>query len=345
LGNESNGSRFEIALRLLLLGGGRFVGRALVDAALLAGWRITVLNIDSIHHYAAAGVEHLIADRHQSEAVAAAIRGRSWDLVVDTWQWDAAAVSNTARLVQDSAGVYCYVSSVSVYTDKASGLVTEDSPILAAAAPGRASYPQCKAAAERAVAAAFGARALIVRPGLLVGLREYPGRLPWWLLRARDVPDMLCPVEAFALQWADVRDLAEWIIAAGGAGLGGCYNFAGPRGVLSMRAFVEACHTISGSAARLHQIGESALLAAGVRPWTELPLWLPRGFRLATVYQIDASKALRAGARFRPAVETIDDTWRWLRQLAPEALAVSLDSRAWLSRVREERILAAYSGK
>ncbi|MGW6741378.1 NAD-dependent epimerase/dehydratase family protein [Streptomyces sp. NPDC055025] len=323
--------------RLLVLGGSAFVGRAVVEAALSRGWAVTTFNWDRPTRTGA--LEHITGDR-TSPGDLAALRGRSWDQVVDTWQGPSAAVRASARLLAGSVENYCYISSLTVYRHPAPAPLTESRPLLAGRSDDRAGYPERKAGAEREVVAVFGDRALLARPGLVVGPWEYVGRLPWWLLRMRDHTDVLAPgPTGRQVQYVDARDLAAWVLDAGRARLGGGYNVVCPPGHATTGRLLEACRAVTGGSARLNWIADDRLLDSGVQPWSELPLWIPRRPDEADVYDVDVTRILAAGGRFRPLEETVADTWAWLTR-SPEHRAV-LQPRPWLTREREELLLRA----
>jgi nucleoside-diphosphate-sugar epimerase len=179
-----------------------------------------------------------------------------------------------------------------------------------------------------------------VRPGLIVGPWEHVGRLPWWLLRMRDHDRVLCPAPPDRpIQWVDSRDLARFLLACARAGRTGLYNLVGPR--TSMRSVLETCCAVAGDRAALCWTDEESLRAAGVAPWSELPLWIPTDVA-GSAYDIDASRAVRAGARFRHANETIADVWAWMEGLGPARIADVLEARPWLTRAKEEQILTSH---
>ncbi len=329
--------------RLLVLGGSAFVGRAVVEDALTRGWAVTTFNWERTEPPGRPGageaVERLTGDRTRVEDLEV-LRGREWDQVVDTWQGPAAAVRATAGLLADAVGSYGYVSSLTVYRHPAPAPLTESRPLLAAGAEDGADYPARKASAERALLDVLGERALLARAGLVVGPWEYVGRLPWWLLRMREHGPVLAPgPPGRQVQYVDARDLATWLLDAGHDRRGGAHNLVCPPGHATMGGLLEACREVTGGRADLRWTDEARLLDAGVRPWSELPLWIPPRAGEADVYDVDVSRAVAAGARFRPPEETVADTWAWLNG-APEHRAL-LQSRPWLTREREARLLAA----
>jgi nucleoside-diphosphate-sugar epimerase len=306
-------------MRLLILGGTEFVGRAVTEAALARGWEVTVFHRG--RHEPPEGVAILHGDRGAEDGLSALATGE-WDVVVDTWSGAPSAVRDAARLLADRAGRYVYVSSRSVYAYPTPAGLSEDGP-LADGSPddgGEVEYPQLKRGGELAALDAFGERALLARAGLIIGPYENIGRLPWWLTRiARGGPVLAPGPRDLPLQYIDVRDLAAWILDAAERGLGGPYNLVSPPGHTTMGELLEACVRVTGSDAELRWTDPEPILAAGVEPWTELPIWLPPGELYESLHQGDVSKASAAGLRCRPAGETVADTWAWLRELGGQA--------------------------
>ncbi|MFE7816091.1 SDR family oxidoreductase [Streptomyces sp. NPDC057433] len=332
-------------MRLLVLGGTEFVGRAVVEAALGRGWEVTVFHRG--RHAAPVGVRSLLGDRTAVDGLAALDESDdAWDVVVDTWSAAPRAVRDTARLLRDRAGRYVYVSSRSVYAWPAPAGATEAAPVVADAHAdaGRTDYARDKRGGELAVVDAFGAdRSVLVRAGLILGPYENVGRLPWWLDRmARGGPVLAPGPRDLPLQYVDVRDLAGWILGAAEQGIGGPYNLTGPQGHATTGTLLEACAEVTGGAAELRWTEPEVILEAGVEPWTQLPVWVPPGSGMHdALHAGDVSRALATGLRCRPVGETVADTWRWLRDLGGSAPRRRDRTVKGLDPQTEARVLAA----
>lgn len=318
-------------MRLLVLGGTEFVGRAFVSEALALGWDVTVFNRGS--HPPPPGVTALVGDRSRPGGLAAIERGE-WDVVADTWSWAPSAVRDSAALLSGRAGRYVYVSSRSVYAYPAPVGADERAPVVEASPDDddASDYARNKAGAELGAVAAFGDRALLARAGLVLGPYENIGRLPWWLTRvARGGPVLAPGPEELDIQYVDARDLAAWCLRAAGQGLGGPFDVVSGAGFATMGELLRACVEVTGSGAELRWTPPETILAAGVEPWIDLPVWLPPGETYGHIHGGDVSKALAAGLRCRPLKETVADTWAWLRSLGgqaplrPDRPAVGLD--------------------
>ncbi|MCX4761448.1 NAD-dependent epimerase/dehydratase family protein [Streptomyces sp. NBC_01275] len=310
-------------MRLLVLGGTEFAGRAVVEAALGRGWDVTVLNRG--RHGPVPGTRSLTGDRTAPAGLAALAEDRGeWDAVVDTWSAAPRAVHEAARLLRGRARRYVYVSSCSVYDWAPPAGYAEDAPVVQGAEPdaGQTDYARDKRGGELAAVDAFGAQtSVLVRAGLILGPYENVGRLPWWLGRmARGGPVLAPGPRELPLQYVDVRDLAEWILGAVERELSGPYNLLSPQGHATMGELLEACVQVAGPSAELRWTEPEIILDAGVQPWTQLPVWVPPGTDMHdALHSADVSRAVATGLSCRPVGETVADTWAWLRDIGGTA--------------------------
>ncbi|MDX3586813.1 NAD-dependent epimerase/dehydratase family protein [Streptomyces europaeiscabiei] len=331
-------------MRLLMLGGTEFVGRAVVESALARGWEVTVFHRG--RHAPPAGVRSLLGDRTAPDGLAALVDaadagsasgGGGWDVVVDTWSAAPRAVRDTARLLSGVAERYVYVSSCSVYAWPPAAGYDERAPLVdgGSADADATDYARDKRGGELATVEAFGVdRSLLVRCGLILGPYENIGRLPWWLNRAARGGPVLAPgPRDLPLQYVDVRDLAAWILGAAEHGSSGAYNLIGPSGTTTMGELLDTCVRVTGGAAELRWTAPESILDAGIEPWTQLPVWVPEGSDLHdALHRADVSRAVRDGLRCRDVEETVRDTWEWLTGLGgvaprrPDRPAVGLDA-------------------
>jgi len=302
-------------MRLLVLGGTVFLGRHLVDAALQRGHEVTLFNRGQHNPELFPEVEKLRGNR---DGELSALEGRTWDAVIDTSGYVPRVVRQSARLLADSVGHYTFISSLSVYPDDVPPGTAEDGPLLTLEdetveeITGE-TYGPLKVLCERAVEDELPGRALIIRPGLIVGPYDPTDRFTYWPVRVARGGDILAPGRPERpVQFIDVRDLAEWNIRMVEAGGTGPFNANGPDHPLSMQEMLDACREAAGSDARIIWVSERFLRENGVEPWTEMPLWVPEadapGF-----FAFDWSKAVANGLTFRPVVDTSRDTLLWAR--------------------------------
>lgn len=331
-------------MRLLLLGGTEFVGRAFAEEARARGWEVTVFHRG--RHPAPPGTHALHGDRTEPDGLSALAEGEgalfTWDAVVDTWTGAPAAVRAAARLLAPRAERFAYVSSRSVHDAMTLGM-DESGPLVEGDSADEKSddYARAKRGGELAATAAFGARALLPRPGLVIGPGENIGRLPWWLHRAARGGPMLAPgPRALPLQFIDARDLAAWTLDALGRGVGGAYNVVSPRGHATMGELLDAVVAVTGGHAEPRWTDPETLAAAGVEPWSELPIWTPPGPLHDALHGADVSQALAEGLSCRPVADTVADTWEWLRALGGEAPLRADRPPVGLAPEREAELLA-----
>jgi 2'-hydroxyisoflavone reductase len=307
-------------MRLLILGGGVFLGRTLLDAALARGHAVGVFNRGRARQDWPADVRAMVGDRRGDLAALAA--SGPWDAVIDTCGYCPADVLPTARALA-ACPRYLFVSSVSAYAVHTEPGLREDAALapadgLAADAPITGeTYGPLKAECERVLSRELGARLLVVRPGLIVGPGDPTGRFSYWPWRAAAGGTMLvpdAPPEAL-LQVIDVRDLAEWMIGLLELGAGGVFNAIGPAGgaaPLGWPELIAACrHSAQAAgcaAAEAVRVGEALLVRENVAPWTELPLWLPASDpEFAGFMSVDIGHAAAHGLRTRPIADTVRD--------------------------------------
>lgn len=295
-------------MKLLVLGGTVFLGRHTVEAALGRGMQVTLFNRGQ-HHPELFGtdVETLRGDRNDDLA---ALRGRSWDAVIDCSGFTPAQLAASGRALCDSVAHCVFVSSISVYQRFPPGVSFDDeAPLL----QGHDGYGAQKARAEEAITAAMPGRVAVVRPGLIVGPHDPTGRFTHWPLRAARGGAVLAPGRPERqVQFIDVRDLAAWCLHLAEGRTAGCFNATGP--TPTMQALLATCQAVAGSDARFVWLDDARLAALGVAPWTELPLWLPEqdaewgGMLLA-----DNRRALQAGLSPRSTEDTVRATLQWAR--------------------------------
>lgn len=304
---------------VLVLGGSEFVGRTVVEDALARGWSVTTFNRGT--RPAPAGVEELHGDRTDPSTLGP-LRQRGWDVVVDTWSWAPVAVRDTAAVLADRVGRYVYVSSRSVHQLPTPAGADETAPVVDASPDDGpdVDYARAKRGAELAVEEAFGDRAVLARAGLVLGPYENIGRLPWWLSRVARGGDVLAPGPPdLPLQYVDARDLASWCLDVAGGDFHGPFNVVSDPGHATMEQLLDACVRVAGPHATLLWADPETITAAGIEPWTQLPVWIPPGELHDALHRADVSRARAAGLRCRPVEDTVRDTWAWLQDRGGEA--------------------------
>src|SRR4051812_10292886 len=284
-------------MRLLVLGGTRFVGRAVANDAVARGWDVTVVNRGA----AAAnpeGVASLTADRTSYAELSDVLGDLTWDVVVDTWSGAPSVVRDAAGLLADRTDRYGYVSSRSVYTWPPEPGGDESKPVVDAEPDAeRTDYAADKRGGELAAIREYGEdRTLLARAGLILGPHEDVGRLPWWLGRIARGGRVVAPGRPERpLQYVDARDLAAWLLDNLAGDLAGPVDVVSRSGHATTRSLLEACVDVTGSAAELVWIDEATLAATGAEPWTQLPCWVPEDGEYAGFLESDTSLAAATG--------------------------------------------------
>jgi 2'-hydroxyisoflavone reductase len=294
-------------VRLLVLGGTEFLGRALVEIALSEGDEVTLFNRGQTNPKLFPEARRLTGDR---DGDLSALAGGRWDAVVDTSGYVPRVVRDSAELLRDRVGHYVFLSSISVYASFAEP-VDEGSPVATLDEPGsedvEAHYGALKALCEVAVQSAMDGRCANVRAGLIVGRYDPTGRLPYWVHRVAEADEVLVPEPmAQPIQIVDVRDLASWLLSVARDRVSGTFNATGPS---TMQAVLESARRVSGSIARLTEVDATFLVDRGLTRWSHFPLWLGgAGAEFGHFFGADTTRALAAGLTFRPLEETIEDT-------------------------------------
>ena len=337
-------------MKLLILGGTRFVGRYLVMAALERGHEVTLFNRGR-HSSENTNVETVKGDRNTDLAK---LQSRNWDAVVDTSGMLPRAVKAAAEVLADSVDRYIFISSQNVYADVSVAGVDETFPLRTVTAEqldranaidtsGEPSYGELygglKVLCEQAAEGLMPKRVLIIRPGLIVGPYDYTDRFTYWVVRVARGGEVLVPgrPDRF-IQLIDVRDLADWTVKMAEQQATGVFNAHGMPNTYTMKNLLEECKAASQSDASFTWASEDFLLQENVIAWTQMPLWLPeeaaphlKGFMF-----INGDKAFKAGLSLRPLTETVRDTLNWARTDLGNELKAGIDAS------REQNLLAKW---
>jgi 2'-hydroxyisoflavone reductase len=333
--------RADKPLRILILGGTGFIGPHMVESARARGHTITLFNRGKTHPELFPEVEKLRGDR---DGQLDALKGRKWDAVIDTSGYVPRIVKMSAELLAPAVKQYVFISSISVFPEDVKPGANESTPVLQLTEPGsedvRKHYGALKAVCEKTVEAAMPGRTTSVRPGLIVGPGDPTDRYTYWPVRIDRGGETLAPGSGDdKVQYIDARDLAPWIVHCIERGTMGVFNAVGPEKPLTMSAMLASCRKASKQPATLTWVPEKFLDEQKVSAWEDMPVWTGAegGFS-----QIDCSKAIEAGLRFRSSDETARDTLAWWKTLPAERQA---KVRAGISPEREKEVLAAWKAK
>jgi 2'-hydroxyisoflavone reductase len=300
-------------MRILVLGGTRFVGRHLVEAARAGGHTVTVFNRGRTP-LPWDDVEQCTGDRETGDLEA--LRDGEWDACLDVNGYAPERVRASARLLREHVARYAFISTVSVYAlpgappiDETGALHPVPSPETDAAGPGL--YGPLKVACEQEVERAFPGAALIVRPGIVAGPCDPTNRFTWWVERVARGGEVLGPGAPITpVQLVDARDLAHFTTALIGGEATGIFNVCGSPSTFG--ELIAACATGTASDATPAWVSEQLLLAEGVEPFDELPLWIPDDPETRGFSSFSNDRARAAGLTLRTLAETARATWEWV---------------------------------
>jgi 2'-hydroxyisoflavone reductase len=329
---------------LLILGGTGFLGPHVVEQALVRGMKVTLFNRGKTNADLFPEVEKLRGDR---DGDLEALRGRSWDAVLDTSGYVPRIVRASAELLAPSVQQYVFISSVSVYAEFSRVGITEEDPVGTiedeTSEDVSAHYGPLKALCERAAEQAMPGRVANIRPGLIVGPRDNSDRFTYWPVRIARGGEVLAPgTGQDPVRLIDVRDLAEWIVHVVEKRVTGVYNAVGPAERLTMGDMLGRTRDALGSAATFTWVDAKFLEEQGVQPWSHMPVWVPGEGESAGMGTVNAGRAMREGLRFRPLEDTAQATLAWFQTLPAERQA---KLRAGITAEREAEVLAAWKAK
>ncbi|GAA0997395.1 NAD-dependent epimerase/dehydratase family protein [Acrocarpospora macrocephala] len=306
-------------MRILVIGGSVFLGRAIVADALRRGHQVTTFN-RGVSSPDLSGVTAVHGNREVPADLDRLVEGREWDAVIDVCGFTPAVVLDGVRRLNGHVPHYTFISSISAFPGYPSVIGLDESaprhecPPDADASFGE--YGVLKAGCERAVEEFFEGKALVIEPGPILGPHENLDRLSWWLTRIERGGRVLAPgVPDLPMQVIDARDIAAFTLDQAERGATGRYFTTGEPGKITFGEWLGLCVAETGSDAELVWVEDEFLVAHSVKPWTELPLWLPRGPMTSGIWTPSSAKAVAEGLACRPVAETVRDTWAWLREI------------------------------
>jgi 2'-hydroxyisoflavone reductase len=334
-------------LRILILGGTRFIGIHMTELALRRGHSVTFFNRGRTNADLFPEVERVIGDRNGDVD---GLRGRKWDAVIDNSGYVPRHVRLTTEVLAPNVKQYVFVSAVSVYADfstaqdENSELATLEDPT--SERMDGSTYGALKALCEQAANQAMPGRATILRPGLIVGPQDNTDRFTYWPARAARGGELMAPGKpSHRIQIVDARDLAAFTIASIEARRFGTFNVVSPPGMFTMGDLIAECL----SAARVLVdptpqpsavwVDPAFLAEHKVESWTDMPVWIAPRRGDAAFPHTSGYRAWKAGLVITPMRKTVRDTLEWhLRR--PDAERLKL--KAGIEPAREKEVLAAW---
>ncbi len=296
------------AVRILIIGGTRFVGHAMADAALAAGHDVTLLHRNATDELP--GATHLLADRNGDLSVLA---DGEWDATIDVCAYVPHQVEALHDALGDRGGHHVFVSTVSVYADPGRPGADEDAALLPEPPQGTTdvtaeTYGPLKVACERVARERWGDSGLaVIRPTYVVGPRDLTARYPWWVLRAARGGRMILPGPADApMQCVDARDMGAWAISLAQGRTSGVFTAARP--TTTFGEFLTATVAAVGQPVELVGVDGALLVEHGV-DGGQLPLWSEG--EPDNVLALSTQRAEAAGLTHRPFEDVVRDTLAW----------------------------------
>jgi 2'-hydroxyisoflavone reductase len=297
-------------MRILILGGTRFVGRHLVEALLERGHEITLFNRGSSNPDLFPTAQTRIGDRDKGfEALAEG----EWDLVVDTCAYVPRQVQTAAAALASRVPRIVFISTISVYDQPMAARPDENQKLQVLEDPNteeiKAYYGALKVACEEEVLKAWPEdKAWLVRPGIIVGPHDPTDRFTYWVTKMMSGKPFVGPRDLKQpVQALDVRDLAEFIALGIEKGVSGATNVVG-----SDQTYES-----------LFALGEDVQpVQKDLEEGQSLPMILePENYPF---FNINADKARSLGFKNRPLLETVSATWEWYLEQGSPALKVGL---------------------
>ena len=338
-------------LKILILGGTGFTGPYQVKYALARGHKVTVFNRGKTHPgELPEGVEQLIGDRNGNLD---ALKNRKWDVVIDNPTMLPKWVHDAAEILKGNVDRYVFISTISVYGDVPTPGLDETAPLAkyegkdamketrdTVVASKFALYGPLKALSEKEAEKWFPGKALIIRPGLIVGPGDETDRFTYWPVRVDRGGEVLAPGNpSDPVQFIDARDLAEWTIRIVEQGATGIYNATGPATPLTIGGMLDGIKAGLGSDAKFTWVSADFLEKENVAPWSDMPVWVPPSGEDGGLGTISIKRALEKGLTFRPLAVTARDTLAWFKA-QPKERQEKL--RAGITAEREAEVLAAW---
>lgn len=303
-------------MNIVIIGGTRFVGRHIAEAFVERGHAVTLFNRGS-NPDVLSNLEQIHGDRASDLE---RLGDRTWDAVVDTSGYTPNVVEASARYFKGRARRYVFVSTISVYDPSKTAGPDEDAPVMQFPQDADPSeyaderYGALKVLCEDAVLREFGDGVTIVRPGLVAGPFDPTDRFTYWVVRFDEGGTVVTPAHENAVQFIDARDLAAFTVHTVEQAVDGVFNCVTPRASITFGELCRACmHEAAPEDAVMVPLSDEFMAQYEVRPWTELPLWIPAASESSSIANADSSRALSAGLKIRPIAETVRDTLAWAR--------------------------------
>ncbi len=303
-------------MKILVIGGARFLGRNLVEIAAKQNHEITLFNRGKTNPDVFPDLECIRGDRDSDINL---LGGRKWDVVVDTCGYVPKTVEISVRFLAEAVDQYVFISSIDAYCDYTITGISEDSPLAtmkdeavelinSVKQVNGENYGPLKVLCEKVAEKLMPGRVLVLRCGLIVGPHDPTDRFTYWPVRMSQEDEILAPSPPYVqVQFVDARDLAEFILLAAQNEQNGIFNTTGPAYKLTMEKFLQECLDVTKAKSNITWLSEEFILKNKI----DLPVWVPSEYH--GINEVNCQKAISAGLVFRPLSETIKDTLVWYK--------------------------------
>jgi 2'-hydroxyisoflavone reductase len=324
-------------MKILVIGGTRFVGRTLVENAAEQGHDLTLFNRGKSNPDLFPDVERITGDRDNDLEL---LKGRKWDIVVDTCGYVPRVVRKSAEMLKDAVDRYVFISTLNVYAGFSKPGIDEKSPLgkigdeTVEEVTGE-TYGPLKVLCEHVIRQVYPDSSILLRCGLIVGPYDPTDRFTYWPVRVQRGGEILCPSpQNMQVQFIDARDLAEFILHLSESRSAGVYNTTGPLEKLCMQEFLGICSAQTDSKASMTWVSEEFITGNEVG---HIPMWTPTDWR--GIFEVNCTKATGAGLKFRRLTETIRDTLSW-----HATRPTDYEMKVGLKPEKEKELLAKWHG-
>jgi len=330
-------------LKILIIGGTIFLGRHLVIESLKRHHNVTLFFRGKHNPNLFSKVDKILGDRERDLEMLA---GKNWDVVIDTCGYLPRITAHAAEFFRDKTELYVFISTLSVYRDFSVNNIDETYPVgqlndpLSEELNGE-TYGPLKALCEKTITDVFRERALIIRPGLIVGSYDPTDRFTSWVNKIFCKERIIAPGrQDRQVQFIDVRDLASWIIRLIENNVTGIFNAVGPSTPLTMSKLLNAIKKEFHSYTDLIWVNDKFLIDEGIVPYSEMPLWIPDSPESVGYENFSFQKAVERDLTFLPLEDTIHDTIDWFLRERKETVL-----RAGLADEKERDLLRKWFSK
>ncbi|MEP5612031.1 MAG: NAD-dependent epimerase/dehydratase family protein [Cyclobacteriaceae bacterium] len=336
-------------LKILILGGTSFLGPHQIAYAISRGHSVTTFtrgkSKPTVHLGLFDQVESLIGDREDNLS---ALENGQWDVVFDNSGRKVEWTTKTAELLRDRVNLYLYTSSTGVYYPYLGDDIGQDTELVleepSEGTNGSYSYGVMKANSELETIRIFGNdRSIVVRPTYMLGPGDKTDRFMYWPVRLAQGGEILVPGKPTdPVQYADVRDVAEWMVRLAEEGTTGTFNAIGPKNPETIHDFADQVDNSFDVETSFVKIDDYEFLKEN-RVEHLIPWIMPVDDYYGSA-RIRNQNAILSGLTFRPLKETIRDIHEWWSTVSQERRD-GFEKQPNGLLVREESILEKWKAR